>query len=211
MRALTGSIHRCDSEKNDDHAYHTTLAWRISLVLMVVASLISIGLAMAPQADAETKTSVSMSKRVKIQTRNCTDGGGSIEVTSTTKTNGPFVTTTSTTTTCTGGIMDGTTCVNKPKSIDCTQTFVMPTQPIHTGLPEVADPVDNPQPNDPGFPNWQIFATLVPNDPNIGFDGGDPSFDTGDLTPHPPEPTPVDADRDEATPAVSPVTEEPRD
>lgn len=189
---------------------HDTLAWRISLVLLVIASLFTIGLAVAPEVDAETKTSVSMSKRVKIQTRNCADGGGSIEVTSTTKTNGPFVTTTSITTTCTGGVMDGTTCVNKPKSIDCSQTFVMPTQPVHTGLPDVADPGDNPQSNEPGFPNWQIYATFVPTDPSIGLDNDGPSFDDGDLTPHTPEPTPVHVERDEATPAVMPVTEAPR-
>lgn len=33
---------------------HNTLAWRTSLVLMVITSLFTIGLAMAPRADAET-------------------------------------------------------------------------------------------------------------------------------------------------------------
>jgi hypothetical protein len=68
-------------------------------------------------ASAESKTKVSMSKRVAIQTRNCEEMGGEIDV-SYAYEDGKMV---QATTTCNGGGMDGNVCVNTPSTISCYQ------------------------------------------------------------------------------------------
>lgn len=160
------------------------------LALVLVFGAIAASTIAVPQLEAKPiSTKVSMNKRLKLQEENCTTGGGKYEVTSTTTSNnGPLVTTTSVTNKCTGGALDGLTCINTLKTMDCSTPLLRPTlPPLFAGLPDAADP------------NAADPPVVTPINSDVS-DPGPPQV----LDPGLPEPTPTPAPR---RPTFEPVSD----
>ncbi len=90
-------------------------------LLVFVAILGLLGASMVQAVDAKgrtkTKTTLSISKRVDIQTDNCEIAGGEISVSYGYESDGSE----SATTSCSGGLLDGNTCINEETTMECWQ------------------------------------------------------------------------------------------
>ena len=106
---------------------------RSSLTAIIRIAIVTTGLlltvaGLATQVEAKPITvHQTISQVTQIQVDNCTDLGGTanVETVKGSMTNGHQVI--KTTTTCTGGGLDGTTCVNTRGQTDCTQARLAPT------------------------------------------------------------------------------------
>lgn len=93
----------------------------ILYLLAILAILAVVFGAMMDGVDAKgrtkTKTTLSIRDRVGIQTDNCEIAGGEISVSYAYETDGSE----SATTSCSGGLLDGNTCVNEATTMECWQ------------------------------------------------------------------------------------------
>lgn len=121
-----------------DTATTTTMRTvKVSRLLAALAMALMLSVLIAQAAGATTKTPVSVGRRNEIQTQNCEDGGGTIEVTNHygSVTNGHQLHGSSTT--CSGGALGGMTCVNTKTTINCTTAFVSTPQGVTGGAAAV--------------------------------------------------------------------------
>jgi hypothetical protein len=110
----------------------------ISGILLALAIAVLFGTALVPGVDAKEKTTTPINVRVHIQIHNCADFGGTASVKTT-----PFG---AAITTCTGGDMDGETCVNTKKSTSCSNPQSQPLDPAgNTPALPVVDPSQIPE------------------------------------------------------------------
>lgn len=182
---------------------HSTLAWRFALILMVIASLFTVGLAFGPQVDAEPiRADLPQKERVKNHGEWCKDLGGTAEVTETKTMNSagqPHAFTSA----CVGGAADGIQCVFTQNYSDCRQVLSVPTQAPFGDLSDIGDAhsADLPEAT-PLVPNWEDSILPEETDPGtfepspipspIITDQANPGLPE-DAIPGLPDPTPTPA------------------
>ena len=148
-------------------------------LLVFVAILGLLGGSMVQAVDAKgrtkTKTTLSISKRVDIQTDNCEIAGGEISVSYGYESDGSE----SATTSCSGGLLDGNTCINEETTMECWQSGrVLPTGRLDGTLPLVPITdvqVDQPTPM-PGVTDEGVDVLPV----SVSDDGSGNSTQVGD-------------------------------
>lgn len=145
---------------------------RIAVYLLVfVAILAVVGASTLQTVDAKgrtkTKTTLSISKRVDIQTDNCEIAGGEISVSYGYESDGSE----SATTSCSGGLLDGNTCINEATTMECWQAGrLLPPNHLDGTVPLV--PITDVQVVQP-VPTRNVPVGALDDSPTLVSDGFD--------------------------------------